>query len=42
MQDVQELLKNKYKSGQKENPWFGHPARLTVEGEEIEGEESNS
>lgn len=41
MEQVQELLKNKYKSGQKSNAWFGHPARLTVEGEEVEQEESD-
>ncbi len=36
MQDVTTLLREKYPAGQKSNPWFGHPARLTNEGEAIE------
>ena len=36
MQDVTALLQEKYPAGQKSNPWFGHPARLTIEGEEPE------
>ncbi len=38
MQDVTTLLQEKYPAGQKSNPWFGHPARLTIEGEAIERE----
>ncbi len=36
MQDVTALLQEKYPAGQKSNPWYGHPARLTIEGEAID------
>ncbi len=42
MEDVQALLKSKYSTGEKSNPWFGHSARLTVEGEEIEQEDNGT
>ncbi len=42
MQDVAALLQEKYPTGQKSNPWYGHPARLTIEGEAVEREEGDS
>jgi len=33
MGDVTRLLRDKYPSRDGSNPWFGHPVRLTVEGE---------
>ena len=42
MQDVTTLLQEKYPAGQKSNPWYGHPARLTIEGEAVVREEGGS
>ncbi len=42
MQDVAALLQEKYPAGRQSNPWYGHPARLTVEGKAIEREEGES
>jgi hypothetical protein len=36
MQEVTALLEEKYQSSGAVKPWFGHPARLTVEGAAIE------
>jgi len=36
MNDVTAVLKDKYHGDGRANPWFGHPARLTVEGAEIQ------
>ncbi len=41
MQDVATLLQEKYPAGRQSNPWYGHPARLTIEGEAIEREEGD-
>jgi len=42
MQDVTALLQEKYPAGRKSNPWFGHPARLTIEGEAVEQVDGDS
>jgi hypothetical protein len=36
MADVAGVLESHYKRGDKANPWFGHPARLTIQGEPVE------
>ena len=36
MEDVTNVLEEKYEKGAKESPWFGHPTRLTIEGEDTE------
>ncbi|MCZ6834160.1 MAG: hypothetical protein O7G85_00145 [Planctomycetota bacterium] len=38
MGDVTSVLKEKFTKGAKDNPWYGHPARLTIEKKDIEDE----
>lgn len=38
MQDVVNVLEEKYPPDGREYSWFGHPARLTVEGEDIDAD----
>jgi hypothetical protein len=35
MAEVASVLEDKYRPGQAANPWYGHPARLTVKGEPV-------
>jgi len=35
MEDVAKVMEEKYGSGRRE--WFGHPVRLTVEREQVDG-----
>ena len=39
MQDVTNVLQEKFKKGDKASPWFGHTTRLTVEGDEPKARE---